>query len=236
MLKFDQQGLIPAILQDADTREVLMVAYMNEEAVRRTVESGDAWFWSRSRQELWHKGATSGNYQRVERIQVDCDGDAILVDVRPDGPACHTGAVSCFFQSVEDAMANGNAAPEESAMPDGHAGSDENATATPGAIGGAATATLSGTGVVEELAAVIAQRHRDQPEGSYVAGLLKAGIDRVAKKVGEEAAETIIAAKNGAHDEIVWEVADLWFHSLVLLEATGVPVQDVWAELERRRK
>ena len=95
---------------------------------------------------------------------------------------------------------------------------------------------ITGTGVVEELAAVIAQRHRDQPEGSYVAGLLKSGIDRVAKNVGEEAAETIIAAKNGSHDEIVWEVADLWFHSLVLLEATGVPVKDVWAELERRRK
>ncbi len=211
MLKFDRQGLIPAILQDAETRQVLMVAYMNEEALRRTVETGDAWFWSRSRQELWHKGETSGNFQRVERIQVDCDGDAILVNVRPDGPACHTGATSCFFQSVEEALAGGAAAePAE----------------TP----------LTGTGVVEELAAVIAQRHRDMPEGSYVAGLLKAGVDRVAKKVGEEAAESIIAAKNGAHDEIVWEVADLWFHSLVLLEATGVPVQDVWSELERRRK
>ncbi len=218
MLKFDQQGLIPAILQDAETREVLMVAYMNEEAVRRTLESGDAWFWSRSRQELWHKGATSGNYQRVERIRVDCDGDAILIAVRPDGPACHTGATSCFFQSVEEAMAGETAQPATS-------------QATPPAI-----APPSATGIVEELAAVIAQRHRDQPEGSYVAGLLKSGIDRVAKKVGEEAAETIIAAKNGAHDEIVWEVADLWFHSLVLLEATGVPVQDVWTELERRRK
>jgi phosphoribosyl-ATP pyrophosphohydrolase/phosphoribosyl-AMP cyclohydrolase len=214
MLKFDQQGLIPAILQDAETREVLMVAYMNTEAVRRTVESGDAWFWSRSRQELWHKGSTSGNFQRVTRMQLDCDGDAILLDVRPDGPACHTGAPSCFFQSLEEALAAG--AEETSSAPE--------------------VAPLSGTGVVEELAAVIAQRHRDNPEGSYVAGLLASGIDRVAKKVGEEAAETIIAAKNGAHDEIVWEVADLWFHSLVLLEASGVPVKDVWAELERRRR
>ncbi len=218
MLKFDQQGLIPAILQDAETREVLMVGYMNEEAVRRTLESGDAWFWSRSRQELWHKGATSGNYQRVERIQVDCDGDALLVEVRPDGPACHTGAPSCFFQSMDDALADGSV-------------HTEMATETTPASGIHASA-----GVLEELARVIAQRHRDQPEGSYVAGLLKSGIDRVAKKVGEEAAETIIAAKNGAPDEIVWEVADLWFHSLVLLEATGVSVADVWAELERRRK
>jgi phosphoribosyl-ATP pyrophosphohydrolase/phosphoribosyl-AMP cyclohydrolase len=213
MLKFDQQGLIPAILQDAETREVLMVAYMNAEAVRRTVESGDAWFWSRSRQELWHKGATSGNYQRVSRMQVDCDGDAILLDVHPDGPACHTGATSCFFQSIEESLADGS----------GEAAAASEIPAS------------SGTGVVEELASVIAQRHRDMPEGSYVAGLLAAGIDRIAKKVGEEAAETIIAAKNAAHDEIVWEVADLWFHSLVLLEASGVPVQDVWAELERRR-
>jgi phosphoribosyl-ATP pyrophosphohydrolase/phosphoribosyl-AMP cyclohydrolase len=214
MLKFDRQGLIPAILQDAQTRDVLMVAYMNAEAVRRTVESGDAWFWSRSRQELWHKGSTSGNYQRVTRMRVDCDGDAILLDVNPDGPACHTGAPSCFFQTMEEALADGAIEAHD----------------------GAETAAASGTGVVEGLAEVIAQRHRDMPEGSYVAGLLAAGIDRIAKKVGEEAAETIIAAKNGAHDEIVWEVADLWFHSLVLLEASGVPVQEVWAELERRRR
>lgn len=214
MLKFDAQGLIPAIVQDAETREVLMVAYMNAEALRRTVETGDAWFWSRSRQELWHKGATSGNYQRVARIRVDCDADAILLDVYPDGPACHTGATSCFFQSIEQVLA------------------DEEVDA-PGAPDGSGPARHH---VVDELAAVIAQRHRDLPEGSYVAGLLQAGIDRIAKKVGEEATETIIAAKNGVREEIVWEVADLWFHSLVLLEAAGVPVEEVWAELRRRRR
>ena len=103
MLKFDQQGLIPAILQDADTREVLMVAYMNEEAVRRTVESGDAWFWSRSRQELWHKGATSGQIQQVDEVRIDCDQDAVWLKVRPqgDGGACHTGARSCFYRVVD---------------------------------------------------------------------------------------------------------------------------------------
>jgi phosphoribosyl-ATP pyrophosphohydrolase/phosphoribosyl-AMP cyclohydrolase len=206
-LKFDRDGLIPAIVQDAETKQVLMVAYMNEESIRLTAESGDAWFWSRSRQELWHKGDTSGNFQHVVDIKVDCDADAILVEVNPDGPACHTGAVSCFFQTLEDAKTeDGHAAPHF----DGR--------------------------MADELAAVIAQRHRDQPEGSYVSGLLRAGIDRVAKKLGEEAAETIIAAKNGVHDEVVWEVADLWFHSLILLEATGVPVEDVWAELARRRR
>ena len=210
-LKFDEHGLIPAIVQDATTKDVLMVAYMNAESLRLTIETGDAWFWSRSRQELWHKGATSGNYQRVRGLRLDCDGDTIIVDVDPDGPACHTGARTCFFQTLD----------AEGAHPDPAAGPDAQPRAT--------------AAVVEELARVIADRHQKLPEGSYVAGLLQAGIDRVAKKVGEEAAETIIAAKNGAHDEIVWEVADLWFHSLILLESTGVPVEEIWAELARRR-
>ncbi|MSQ22982.1 MAG: bifunctional phosphoribosyl-AMP cyclohydrolase/phosphoribosyl-ATP diphosphatase HisIE [Chloroflexi bacterium] len=208
MLKFDRDGLIPAIVQDQRTHQVLMVAYMNEESLRKTVESGDAWFWSRSRQELWHKGDTSGNFQHIKTLRVDCDADAILVEVHPDGPACHTGAVSCFFQSLDEAKA---AEPEAEHRP-------------------------AGSEVIDELAGVIAQRHRDNPEGSYVAGLIAQGIDRVAKKVGEEATEVIIAAKNQSHDEIVWEVADLWFHTLVLLEASGVPIADVYAELERRRK
>jgi phosphoribosyl-ATP pyrophosphohydrolase/phosphoribosyl-AMP cyclohydrolase len=207
-LKFDDRGLIPAVVQDEDTREVLMVAYMNAESVRRTLESGDAWFWSRSRQELWHKGDTSGNYQHVVRARTDCDADTILLEVNPDGPACHTGAVSCFYEEIDEPDAAA-AKPQESA---------------------------AGAEIIQELAGVIAQRHATMPEGSYVAGLLQAGIDRVAKKVGEEAAETIIAGKNGSHDEIVWEVADLWFHSLILLEATGVPVEDVFQELARRRK
>jgi phosphoribosyl-ATP pyrophosphohydrolase/phosphoribosyl-AMP cyclohydrolase len=206
-LKFDEKGLIPAVVQDADTREVLMVAYMNAESVRHTQESGDAWFWSRSRQELWHKGDTSGNFQHVVRARTDCDADTVLLEVHPDGPACHTGATSCFFEEIDSPDASFE--PQE----------------------GAASAQI-----VSELAGVIADRHATMPEGSYVAGLLKQGIDRIAKKVGEEAAETIIAAKNGSHDEIVWEVADLWFHSLVLLQATGVSVSDVFRELESRRR
>lgn len=208
MLRFDRDGLIPTIVQDQQTRQVLMVAYMNQESLRRTVESGDAWFWSRSRQQLWHKGGTSGNFQHVTNLSVDCDADAILLEVNPDGPACHTGAVSCFFQSLEEA----EAAETES---------------EPAPLNGA---------VIDGLAAVIAQRHRDKPEGSYVAELIEQGVDRIAKKVGEEATEVVIAAKNAAHDEIVWEVADLWFHSLVLLEACGVPPTDVYAELDRRKR
>ena len=212
-VKFDAQGLVPAIVQDETTKDVLMVAYMDAEAIRRTTESGDAWFWSRSRREYWHKGDTSGNYQRIVRMRFDCDADAVLLEVRPEGPACHTGAMSCFFHDVGDV----------------------NVPATV-VEAGLTTSATSGAAVVDELAEVIAERRRTMPEGSYVAGLLAAGVDRVAKKVGEEATEAVIAAKNGAHDEIVWEVADLWFHSLILLEATGVPVADVWAELARRRR
>ena len=207
-LKFDGRGLIPAVVQDADTHEVLMLAYMNAESVRRTLATGDAWFWSRSRQELWHKGETSGNYQRIVRAKTDCDADTVLLEVHPDGPACHTGATSCFFEEIDEPASR-----EAEDAPRG-----------------------VGQGIIEELAQVIAQRHAEMPEGSYVAGLLKAGIDRVAKKVGEESTEAIIAAKNNSHDEIVWEVADLWFHSLILLEATGVPVEDLFEELARRRK
>src|SRR5581483_7316888 len=114
MLKYDANGLIPAVVQDAETRQVLMVGYMNRESVQRTVETGQAWFWSRSRGELWHKGATSGNYLNVRAIRVDCDGDTLLVEAAPAGPTCHTGAVSCFFNELQaeepDAPGNGGGA------------------------------------------------------------------------------------------------------------------------------
>ena len=143
MLKFDRDGLIAAVVQDQTTREVLMVGYMNEGSIRRTLESGDAWFWSRSRQEYWHKGDTSGNFQHIVKLSVDCDADAILLEVNADGPACHTGEISCFFQTLEQARA----ASEEG---------------EPGVFGPA---------VIDELAEVISERHREKPEGSYVSGL-----------------------------------------------------------------
>ena len=227
MLKFDDRGLIPAVLQDANTGQVLMLAYMNQEALRLTQETGDAWFWSRSRRELWHKGATSSNYQRVVDLTLDCDGDAILVKVNPAGPACHTGAVSCFFEEVP---AVSGIPPLPNPPP---RGGRELEAAPTGGEGGPGTETTAA--ILDELSVVLAQRHTEMPEGSYTAGLFQQGIDRIAKKVGEESAETIIAAKNGSHDEIVWEVADLMFHALVLLEASGVPASDVWQELARRR-
>jgi phosphoribosyl-ATP pyrophosphohydrolase/phosphoribosyl-AMP cyclohydrolase len=219
MLKYDANGLIPAVVQDAETRQVLMVGYMNRESVQRTVETGQAWFWSRSRGELWHKGATSGHYLNVRAIHVDCDGDTLLVEAAPAGPTCHTGAVSCFFNELE--------------AEDGRAAA--NAPAEPVATAGVAAGAQIGR-AVEALFAVIQERQRLRPEGSYVAKLLDAGVDRIAKKIGEEATEVVIAAKNADQAEITWEVADLWFHSLVLLAASGLTPADIWQELDRRRR
>jgi phosphoribosyl-ATP pyrophosphohydrolase/phosphoribosyl-AMP cyclohydrolase len=199
-LRFDEQGLIPAVIQDARTGSLLMLAYMNRESLRLTLEKGETHYWSRRRQTLWHKGETSGNIQRVRSIMVDCDADALLVRVEQTGVACHTGEYSCFF--------------------------------TPLAGTGGPVRSLGE--VLGSLEAVIQQRGREKPEESYTAQLLQAGTDRILKKVGEEAGEVIIAAKNHKKDEIAWEVADLLYHTLVLLEQEAVPTADVAAELERR--
>ena len=203
MIKLDEKGLVPAIVQDADTGQVLTLAYMNEESLTRTRESGQVWFYSRSRAELWHKGATSGNYLNVRSITVDCDGDAVLLKVEPTGPACHTGEVSCFFTDL----------PEEAPQFE-RAQSD----------------TLT------ELFEVIQQRKRDLPEGSYVSGLLKQGVGRVGKKVIEEAGESAIASLDEGPERTVSEVADLWFHTLILLAACDLTPDQVWEELRSRRK
>ena len=196
-LKFDERGLIPAIVQDANTREVLTLAYMNRESLERTIETRETWFWSRSRNELWHKGATSGNTQQVVAIVADCDNDAIVVLVTPAGPACHTGARSCFDLSnqVED-------------------------------LGGLLT----------QLYQLIESRERERPEGSYTTYLFDHGIDKILKKVGEESAETIVAAKNDDPKPLVAEVSDLIYHLLVLLVARGVSLEQIREELAQRRK
>lgn len=196
-LKFDERGLIPAIVQDARTREVLTLAYMNETSLARTIATGETWFWSRSRNELWHKGETSGNTQQVVGLSSDCDQDAIVVLVNPAGPACHTGARSCFTDV---------AAYEDLGL------------------------------VLADLYALIEHRKRERPEGSYTTYLFDKGLDKILKKVGEESAETIIAAKNEDGDRLTSEVADLAYHLLVLLVARGVSLEQVGAELARRRK
>ena len=191
--KFNADGLIPAVVQDAQTREVLTVAYMNEEALRLTVERGETYFWSRSRQKLWHKGATSGNFQKVIRLHLDCDEDTVLVEVEPLGPACHTGAYSCF--QVEPGL----------------------------------------EGVLKDLYALIERRKEERPEGSYTTYLFNSGLDKILKKVGEEATETIVAAKNSETERLVSETGDLLYHLLVLLVERGVQLEEVTRELKERR-
>ncbi len=175
--------LTPVIVQDVETNRVLMLAYADEEALRRTRETGEAWFWSRSRNELWHKGATSGNTMAVEAVADDCDGDALLYRVRPSGPACHTGAESCF---------------------------------------------------APWLWRIVAERAATRPPGSYVAGLLEGGPAAAARKVGEEGVEAALAAVTESDERLVEELADLWFHSYVLLAARGLQPSAIEDELRRR--
>ena len=200
-MKFNSEGLIPAIVQDAKTKEVLTLAYMNEESLRKTIESGETWFFSRSRQELWHKGETSGNTQSVRSVKYDCDKDALLVLVEPEGPACHTGTDSCFTGVLKEA---------EEKQTNRH--------------------------FLHELEKIIAQRETDRPEGSYTTYLFEKGVDKILKKVGEEAAEVIIAAKNRDPEELKWESADLLFHLLVLLKEQNLPLDTVLDALEERHK
>jgi phosphoribosyl-AMP cyclohydrolase / phosphoribosyl-ATP pyrophosphohydrolase len=196
-VRFDSNGLAPAVVQDARTREVLTLAYMNAESLARTIETGETWFWSRSRNELWHKGATSGNTQQVVSLATDCDSDAIIVLVNPAGPACHTGARSCF--AIE--------------------GDEEHYR-----------------GLLHELYELIQSREQERPEGSYTTYLFDKGLDKILKKVGEESAETIIAAKNDDPKQLVAETADLLYHLLVMLVAKNVNLDDVRNELAQRRK
>ena len=203
--KLNGQGLIPAIAQDAGTGRVLMLGYMNPGALKRTVEGGQVWFYSRSREELWHKGETSGNYLNLREAWLDCDGDTVLLKVDPDGPTCHTGETSCFFTPIEE-------------LPDEF------------------EAAESGPGILDEVFGVIRERQRDLPEDSYTAQLFREGAARIAQKVIEEAGETVISAAQGDYENLPKEVADLLYHTMVLLAATGVSPQTVWQELRQRRK
>jgi phosphoribosyl-AMP cyclohydrolase / phosphoribosyl-ATP pyrophosphohydrolase len=224
-LKFDERGLVPAVVQDAATGEVLTLAYMSAESLRRTLESGETWFWSRSRSELWHKGATSGRTQRVVGVAADCDADALVVAVEPRGPACHTGARSCFGRGVAGLRVVARAG--ESGGGDSRADGQRGATGVERGAGelGATLAALY---------ELIERRRRELPENSYTTYLFREGLDKILKKVGEESAETIIAAKNEDTARLVGEVSDLVYHLLVLLVERGVALGDVGAELVRR--
>ncbi len=202
-LKYNSQGLIPAIIQDYNTAKVLMLGYMNKESLRLTLETKKTWFYSRSRQKLWNKGETSGNYQEVRNIKYDCDKDTLLIEVIPYGPACHTLNETCFFETI-------------------YSNKEEADTKT------------DSEKVLDLLYERIESRKTEKIEGSYTNYLFEKGIDKILKKVGEEASEVIIASKNDSKEEMVYEISDLFYHLLVLMVDRNVTLEDIRGELYKR--
>lgn len=196
-LKFDQNGLIPAIVVDSLSKKVLTLAYMNEESLKISMEKELTCFYSRSRQELWLKGETSGNYQHIVSITADCDNDALVIVVDKDGPACHTGSDSCFTNTVFESEERNEFSPEV-------------------------------------LFKLIEGRKTEKKEGSYTTYLFEKGIDKILKKVGEESTEVIIAGKANDKKETIYEIADLYYHVMVLMIEMGISIEDIMTELKSR--
>ena len=196
-LRFDEQGLIPVVVQDALTGEVLMLAYMNKESLAVSIAEGRTCFYSRSRQKLWRKGEESGNVQYIAEISADCDGDTLLVRVYKDGPACHTGQESCFFQGLYK--------------------SDE-------------LSSISASALYN----LLKSRKKELPKDSYTTYLFEKGLDKILKKIGEESTEVIIAAKGNDKEEAIYEIADLYYHIMVLMVECGITVPDIMRELASR--
>jgi len=199
-------GLVPAIIQDADTWQVLMLGYMNQEALEKTMQTGKVTFWSRSRNCLWTKGETSGNYLNLVDMKVDCDNDTLLVRAKPDGPTCHKGTDTCWgednspIHNAQCTMQNGD----------------------------------NPLLFLTELQDFIDRRHEEMPEGSYTTSLFKDGVNRMAQKLGEEALEAVIEAVNGSKKKLVYEASDMMYHLIVLLTSKGLRIEDVAAELQKR--
>lgn len=204
-LKYDKAtGLIPCVVQDVQSREVLMLAYMNRESIQKTVETGQTWFWSRSRNELWNKGATSGHVQQVVRFGYDCDRDTLLAEVQQSGPACHTGSYTCFF------------------------------TQAPPFAAGERERTEHRYAILDELLGTIAERDAERPEGAYTTYLFEKGLEKILKKVGEESTEVVIAAMKGDREELTAEVGDVIYHLFVLLQEQKLSFDEVLRLLEER--
>jgi len=198
-IEFDAKGLVPAIAQDINTKKVLMMAYMNKESIKKTLEDKKACYYSRSREKLWVKGETSGNFQILKGFSYDCDGDTVLLEVEQKGPACHTGKYSCFHNYVLDERKNDN-------------------------------------NIVENLYETIQDRKTNPKENSYTNYLFKEGIDKILKKVAEESGEVIIASKNQDKNELVYEISDLVYHTLVLMVEKKVTLGEIKEELIKRHK
>lgn len=201
-LNWNQDGLLPAIVQDVATGDVRMLGWVSQESLQLTVKTGFMHFFSRSRQRIWKKGESSGNVLEVVEVRTDCDGDTLLVRAIPHGPTCHTGEESCFYQEPLFALEN----------------------------------VPLGPGILGKVAGIVADRQDERPDGSYTTYLFDQGIDKIGKKIGEEAAEVIIAAKNGDPESLAGEAADLFYHLLVLLRASEVDLDDVWRALEARHR
>ncbi len=212
-IKFDDNGLVPAIIQQEKTGTVLMLAYMNRESLQKTIETGVTWFFSRSRKSLWQKGETSGHVQRVQQIYYDCDGDTLLIQVEQVGVACHEGTFSCFRRTLDQQSVT------------------DEASVTISPAYGQSVSTI-----LHELYHVVNDRKSNPKAGSYTTYLFEKGQDKILKKVGEEAAETIIASKNNSKEELLYEMADLWYHCLVLLAYHNVSISELLEELQKRRK
>ena len=194
---FKKMELIPAIIQDYQTNEVLMLAYVNEEAYKKMLETNQTYFYSRSRDELWHKGQTSGHFQNIKGMYLDCDLDTLLIYVEQIGVACHTGAYSCFFNEIKP---------------------------------------FNNVNIFKSLETLINDRKINPVEKSYTNYLLDQGVDKICKKVGEEASETIIAAKNNDKEELIGEISDLFYHVFVLMNNQGVSLEDIENKLKERHK
>jgi len=205
-LKFDSQGLIPAVIQDWRDGSLLMLAYMNRESIQLTLEKKSVHFWSRWRNRIWEKGETSGNKLILKDIFVDCDGDTILVKAEPLGPTCHTNEKTCFFMRLQE----------------------------DGSVSGVKTADGFGGGILDKLYQTIEDRKAHPSAESYISKLLQGGVDKVLKKVVEEAGEVALAAKGGKKEEIIYETADLLFHTLVALGFSGIKPEEVYKELANR--
>lgn len=203
--KFDDQGLLPAVIQDWLDGTVLMLGYMNQAAIAKTLDTKSVHFWSRSRNTLWEKGETSGNKLQVKELFIDCDHDTILVKAQPAGPTCHTGERACFFTRLDE---QGGISPQK-------------------------TQDASG-GILEGVLKTILDRRANPQPGSYTTKLFEGGHDKILKKVAEEAGEVLLASKGGKRDEIVYEIADLFFHTLMVLGYHDVPLHDIYRELGNR--
>ena len=209
MIQFDAHGLVPVVVQE-ENNQVLMLAYMNREALEKTIETGAAWYYSRIRKKLWKKGETSGNVQRVQELSYDCDGDTLLLRVKQTGVACHTGSYSCFSGRKLYHASENSIVPVDA--------KDDMPLAE----------------ILSDLYQVIQSRRLHPVEGSYTNYLFDKGQDKILKKLGEETAETIIASKNNIREDVLYEMGDLWYHCLVLLAYHNMTPEDLLEELKRR--